>query len=141
MRAVADSSFLVALFYPPDVHHGEAVKHFEELETVYVHHDLLKEALTVLMYRFDVEMVKEIYEKVTGSDAFVVSYFGLEDVTGFWLNLGRRISYFDAVGILLALKLGSSLLTFDKEQRRVYERIMSAAGVEKYPRNSPRRSL
>lgn len=131
MRAVADSSFLVALFYPPDVHHEEAVKQFKELEKIYVHHDLLKEALTVLVYRLGVERVREIYEKMTESDAFVVSYFGLEDVTGFWLSLGRRISYFDAVGILLALKLGSDLLTFDRDQKKVYERLVNATGAER----------
>ncbi len=120
---VADTSFIVALFNPTDEHHGTAVKMYEAAGSILVHQDVLKESLTVLMYRLGLKEARRIYAAVLNTESFKVGTFGLEDAFEFWFSLGRRISYFDALVILLALKTGAELLSFDKQQLRIYRKL------------------
>ncbi len=128
MNVVADSSFLVALFYPNDVHHIEAKKILEKTDSILIHIDLLKEALTVLMYKLGPKTTAAVYENIIDNEVFAVESFGLDEVFGFWLSLERKISYFDALAIFLALKTGLPLVSFDVKQKRLFNAIKRRLG-------------
>ena len=59
--AVADSSFLVALFLPYDTNHERAKELFMEADTVIVPYEILIEILTVLFYKENAELVRAVY--------------------------------------------------------------------------------
>jgi predicted nucleic acid-binding protein len=117
MKALADSSFLVALFFTRDINHDKAIKLLEHIEKIFIHPDVLKETLTVLMYRTG--NVKEIYSEILENEMFEITDFSVTDVFDFWLNINKRVSYVDGLVVFLAFKTGLELLTFDKEQKRI----------------------
>ncbi len=117
MKCLADSSFLVALFYPRDINHNKAIKLLEHVEKIFIHPDVLKETLTVLMYKTN--NVKEIYTEILENEVFEITDFSVSDTFDFWLNINKKISYVDGLIIFLAFKTGLKLLTFNKEQKKI----------------------
>jgi len=121
--AVADSSFLVALFLPYDVNHEKAKELFKESESVIIPFEILIETLTVLLYKENIEFVRNVYELLEATETFIIYYDNrryIDKALMLFLNQSNKLSYFDYAAICLSKLLKQDLLTFDKRQLREY---------------------
>jgi predicted nucleic acid-binding protein len=117
--AVADSSFLVALFLPYDINHEKAKELFKNTDYVIVPYEILMETLTVLLHKEDIELVRTVHELIESAETFVVYYKGerySDKALMLFLNQSDKLSFFDCVAISLAKLLKQDLLTFDRNQ-------------------------
>ncbi len=123
--AVADSSFLVALFLPYDTNHERAKELFMKADTVIIPYEILIETLTVLLYKENAEFMKAVYETMESTETFVI-YFSnqkyLERSLTLFLNQKNKLSYFDYAAITLSKLLKQNLLTFDERQLKEFFR-------------------
>jgi len=121
--AVADSSFLVALFLPYDTNHEKAKELFTETDTVIIPYEILIETLTVLLYKENAEFVRVVYETLESTETFIIYLSNqkyLEKSLTVFLNQENKLSYFDYVAISLSKLLRQDLLTFDEKQLKEF---------------------
>ncbi|NPA22256.1 MAG: PIN domain-containing protein [Candidatus Micrarchaeota archaeon] len=121
--AVADSSFIVALLYPADVNHEKAVEIFNSLNRLDILDWAVGESATVLSYKLNKEDFVSIWRAFS---PFLNTYnLSLRDALNFYSQLppAPKVSFIDSAVIQLALSLQAPLLTFDKNQQKLWERL------------------
>jgi len=124
---VADSSWVVALLYPDDIHHKEAWWAFVEAGEVLVPELVVGESFSVLSYRYTRRELAEIGEAFLESVRVVET--NLREGLEFHRKLkGPKISWVDSIVIMHALRLGEPLLSFDEKQIKVWERLQRKGG-------------
>ncbi len=123
--AVADSSFLVALFLKYDINHENAKKIYSEIlkqgELIFIPYEILIETLTVLLYKEGIDFVKEVYDFLENSNFVFINK--ITNCINLFLKQENKLSYFDFVPVELALKLNTKLLTFDKKQEELLRKL------------------
>jgi len=124
---VADSSWVVALLYPDDIHHREAWWALVKAGEVLVPELVVGESFSVLSYRYTKRELAEIGKAFLESVRVVET--NLDEGLEFHRKLkGPRISWVDSIVLMHALRLGEALLTFDENQRKVWERLQRRKG-------------
>jgi|Deesub1362B_J571_1020462.scaffolds.fasta_scaffold01319_3 predicted nucleic acid-binding protein len=121
--AVADSSFLVALFLPYDANHEKAKELFQEVENIVIPYEILIETLAVLLYRESIEFVRDVYDMLEATEIFILYYNNqkyLDRALLLFLNQSNKLSYFDYTAICLSKLLRQDLLTFDGRQLKEF---------------------
>lgn len=121
--AVADSSFLVALFDKRDTHHQDARRRFTSAEHVIITTEILVETLGVLKTKAGRKTAATALEKL-----LQVENVGWEETCD--LMAAYRIyhkkntnSLTDAMAIQHCLRLDTELLTYDDKQARILEEL------------------
>ena len=122
---VLDSSVWVALFLDGDTNHEKAAEIFDSItRRVYVPYVVLSEVATALTYKFSKRQADKFLQFVTDNERFsLIDNRYATDVPAF-LKFADRISFADIAIIGTALTMESTLITFDKQMKKLYERVL-----------------
>ncbi|MBI5414009.1 PIN domain-containing protein [Candidatus Peregrinibacteria bacterium] len=81
---------------------------------------LLSEILTVLSYKHSKKLANFVLDYILTDIRFIlIESITLEELS-FWRDISTKISFADITLVFLAYKYNASLVTFDKEQEKLY---------------------
>lgn len=134
MKAVVDSSFLVALLNREDAHHEEARRRYEEHGPQTINQPVLTEFLLYIHFRVRKERGErsghEAARQALGALVHELRFRvqPLEDQEGAFRVFREQpaLSFPDAAGVADALAKAASLWTFDEQQARMHRRLAKA---------------
>ena len=125
--SVLDSSVWVALYLDTDSHHAKAVVLVESLRgLVHVPYLVVAEVATVLTRKGSKEHAYQFLEYITTNSDFVTMHGDMIEEIREFVNVKKRLSFTDIAVVHYARKRGMTLLTFDKEMLRWFEKSMGA---------------
>ena len=120
---VLDSSVWVALFLDADTNHKKAAEIFDAIpRRVYVPYVVLSEVATTLAYKHSKQQADKFLQFVTEDErCSLIDNRHTTDVPAF-LTYTQRISFADIAIIESAVSFEATLITFDKQMKKMYER-------------------
>jgi predicted nucleic acid-binding protein len=123
MVHLVDSSVWVALFLEKDNQHIKAVARMKRQKgTVCVPYCVVNETVTVLAYKHSKEQADQFLSFLENAQDIEIVEDDFQEEATFFRTLNARISFTDAVLVLLTQKLSAELVTFDKQLERLANR-------------------
>lgn len=124
---IVDTSFLVALFLPEDVHHQKAVSLLQKNKNhvLIIADRIIEEMLTVLIYKRNSSYALRILHKLQSNK--MVQIYSVDSavqrmVFDLIKKVGKRLSFADYVVVFLAQCYGVDVLCFDKEIKKAVKK-------------------
>ena len=122
-KSHADTSWLIALFNPDDLHHAQALRELEELTSPPSISSLALAELLVDFDQSDSVSIPIALNQIQKSFSPVVAVTTEIAVRAAEVRSHHKVTLADAIVIASALHERSHLLTFDKNMKATYERI------------------
>ena len=122
-KSHADTSWLIALFNPDDLHHAQALRELEELTSPPSISSLALAELLVDFDQSDSVSIPIALNQIQKSFSPVVAVTTEIAVRAAEVRSHHKVTLADAIVIASALQERSHLLTFDKSMKATYERI------------------
>ena len=122
-KSHADTSWLIALFNPDDLHHAQALRELEELTSPPSISSLSLAELLVDFDQSDSVSIPIALNQIQKSFSPVVAVTTEIAVRAAEVRSHHKVTLADAIVIASALQERSHLLTFDKSMKATYERI------------------
>jgi predicted nucleic acid-binding protein len=124
MTNLIDSSIWVALFLDFDSQHEKAERLFKKLKGIaYVPYCVVNEVTTILAYKHSKKQADNFLRYIEHNRDLVLLDESLADEIEFYASLQDRVSFTDAALLFLSQKLKASLVTFDKQLKRIAKRM------------------
>jgi len=116
---IADSSFLVSLFWKDDTLHQKALSEFRSSSvTLSVPDRIIEETMSVLAYKEGWQTALEVLDRITTNRRFEVRHISREEWSGIVAlssKLNKKISFNDYLVIYLSVREGALPLTYDSQ--------------------------
>ena len=120
---VFDSSVWIALFVDSDAHHGAALQALEQAAgLIYVPYIVVEEVATLLSYKQSKEQADKFITFIKDDARTVAADSTIERDMELFLKNPRRMSFADISIMAFASRMGLSLVTFDKEMEREFQK-------------------
>ncbi len=122
-----DSSVWVGLFLDDDTNHENSAAVFDALpRTVYVPYIVVVEVATILTYKHSKQQADNFLRYISEDERFSkIDNRYSKDISAF-LKQRERLSFADVAIIETALYYDVALVTFDKQMKKLYERLASS---------------
>lgn len=114
---VIDSNVFIAFYHGNDERHRDALRVMEELDgkTLIVHPYVIQETATVLAYKFGLATARAFLSDAASASNLLIPPVDMRsDIDGF-MEIGKKVSFTDAVLVRLARQMNAHLVTFDKQ--------------------------
>jgi len=125
-KYVIDTSLIISYFLSEDPLHENALKLFTEKDIFnqYINCSdfVLSEILTVAIYKWWINFSKFIFDTINKLDHFQLHKQDIQYIINNTFFLKEKISICDVSWIILAIHTWSELLTFDKQQKKIYNK-------------------
>jgi len=116
---IADSSFLVSLFWKDDTLHKKALSEFRSSSaTLSVPDRIIEETMSVLAYKEGWQTALDVLDKIVANRRFEVRHLSREEWSGIVAlskKLNKKISFNDYLVIYLSVREGSIPLAYDSQ--------------------------
>ena len=120
MAHLVDSSVWIALFLDFDTQHKKAALFFDNLSgNIHIPYCVVNETATVLAYKHSKQQAGNFLTYIENNNAITLISDNIGEEIEYYKSLTHKISFTDAALLLLSKKLGTELVTFDKQLARV----------------------
>lgn len=118
---IFDTSVYIAAFLEQDAHHEEGKRILDtESGKILLPYCVVLEILTVLTYKHSRGLADAFWNFVLQDSRFTLLDAGVLEDTSFWERTIKRISFADITIVFLARKYEAELVTFDKDQKKLF---------------------
>ncbi len=128
MKYIIDTSFWVALFLSDDINHEKAKEIFLEKDIlkndIIMNNFIIEETFTILVYKWTKEIKNNFYHSLA---IFTILYSSnsINKYIDFYQNINNKISFADIWVIYDWLTYNCELITFDKQQEKIYKSLIN----------------
>ena len=128
IKYALDSSFIISLLVENDVNHEDAkdiLKKYKLADTTLIINPfVVEEVSTFLVYKKNKEWLNIFYSLLDNLNIqYNINLILNNNYRKFFLLINKRISYTDATVILDCIKYRAILISFDKEQIKIYNKL------------------
>ena len=127
MKYIIDTSFFISLFLEEDVNHEEAKKILKEknilTNDIIMNPFIIEEVFTILTYKWWKKFSDNFFKSLKIFN-IIYSSTSMEKYINFYSNVEQKISFADISIIYDWIYYNCELISFDKQQKGIFTRLI-----------------